>query len=298
MDGAFWGVIAGIVLLVFGRVLWLAARRGTAAEGPGVSPDDDILFLPEAATGTEGFLGKFFVECELNWTPASFVMWCIVIVGASYLLASIWGMPEGWFLFGLVAFWLIAGAMLYGRRSRRLNELRNQLPDVVSLLARSSRAGLEFQEALGLCQKMARGRLQGELQHCRRQLGLGRTVSGAMESLARRLQLKELGLLATVLAVHRQTGGALADALDRLSTLLRDRIQFRRQMAAASSGGRLSALLIAPAAPLLFAVLLLLNPEHVQVFFNTGLGRVFLALGILLNLSGIVWILGLIRMPR
>ena len=298
MDGAFWGVIAGIVALVFGRVLWLALRPATATEVSGVSADDEALFLPEAATGAEGVLSRFFVECELNWTPGGFVAWCIALVGASYLLASFWGISEGWFLFVLVTLLIIAVAFLFGRRNRRLNDLRNQLPDVVSLLARSSRAGLEFQEALGLCQKMARGRLQGELQHCRRQLGLGRTVSGAMESLARRLQLKELGLLATVLAVHRQTGGALADALDRLSTLLRDRIQFRRQMTAASSGGRLSALLIAPAAPLLFAVLLLLNPEHVQVFFSTGLGRVFLGLGVLLNLSGIVWILGLIRMPR
>jgi tight adherence protein B len=107
-----------------------------------------------------------------------------------------------------------------------------------------------------------------------------------------------LGLLAAVLSVHRQTGGALADALDRLSQLLRDRIQFRRQMLAASSGGRLSAVLIAPAAPLLFAALLLINPEHVEVFFTTGIGRSFLALGVLLNAVGVVWILGLIKMPR
>lgn len=298
MDGAFWGVIVGIAALVFGRVLWLALRPERVAEGNGTAAEEVAMFQPEAATGVEGALSRFFIECELNWTPSGFVAWCTVLVGTLYLLGSFWGIPEGWFLFGLVTLSVVGGALLYGRRTRRLNELRAQLPDVVSLLARSSRAGLEFQEALGLCQKMARGRLQGELQHCRRQLGLGRTVSGAMESLAGRLQLKELGLLATVLAVHRQTGGALADALDRLSTLLRDRIQFRRQMSAASSGGRLSALLIAPAAPLLFAILLLLNPEHVQVFFTTGLGRVFLGLGILLNISGIVWIVGLIRMPR
>jgi tight adherence protein B len=119
-----------------------------------------------------------------------------------------------------------------------------------------------------------------------------------MESLAGRVQLPELGLLSTLLSVHRQTGGGLADSLDRLSVLLRERIQFRRQMAAASSGGRLSAMLIAPAAPLVFATLLVLSPEHVEVFFTTGLGRLFFILGIVLNLVGIVWILTLIRMPR
>jgi len=97
MDGAFWGVIAGIAALVFGRVLWLALRPATATEVSGVSADDEALFLPEAATGAEGVLSRFFVECELNWTPGGFVAWCIALVGASYLLASFWGISEGWF---------------------------------------------------------------------------------------------------------------------------------------------------------------------------------------------------------
>ncbi|MGV2342117.1 MAG UNVERIFIED_CONTAM: type II secretion system F family protein [Planctomycetaceae bacterium] len=131
-------------------------------------------------------------------------------------------------MFLLIVLLTIALGLLIARRNSRLAKLRNQLPDVVSLMARSSRAGLAIEEAFLLCERMARGRLQSELQVCRSQLELGRSLSGVMESFARRVQLRELGLLSTLLSVHRQTGGSLADALDRLSSLLRDRIAFSR----------------------------------------------------------------------
>ncbi|TWW10110.1 hypothetical protein E3A20_07850 [Planctomyces bekefii] len=297
MDGVLWGMLIGGVLLAAARLAWLMLRPSDSVVQP--APDSlEVLLMPEEVSGLEGALVRFFVESELPWTPRGCVLWLTVITALLYLLAVLAGLQDGWFLFLHLILGVIFVTFLVLRRNGRLNEFRMQLPDVVSLLARSSRAGLEFSEALGLCEKMARGRLQGELQHCRNQLLLGRTVSGTMESLARRAQLRELGLLAAVLSVHRQTGGALADSLDRLSQLLRDRIAFRRQMQAASSGGRLSALLIAPAAPLLFAALLLINPEHVQVFFTEAIGRTFLVLGVMLNAIGIVWILGLIKMPR
>jgi len=297
MDAVLWGMLIGGALLAVGRAVWLTLRRRRSEASVTVDP----LFravMPEERGGLEGYLLRFFIEAELNWTPIGAISGLACMISMLYLVAGIAGLPDGWFLFVLVFLLAALFASLLLRRNSRLNDFRSQLPDVVSLLARSSRAGLEFSEALQLCEKMARGRLQGELQHCRNQLSLGRPVSGTMESFAKRAQLRELGLLATVLSVHRQTGGTLADALDRLSQLLRDRIQFRRQMLAASSGGRLSAVLIAPAAPLLFAALLLINPEHVEVFFTTGMGQSFLALGLLLNVVGIVWILGLINMPR
>ncbi|MFM7864878.1 MAG: type II secretion system F family protein, partial [Planctomycetaceae bacterium] len=117
--------------------------------------------MPEEVSGLEGALIRFFVESELPWTPRGIVVWLTIITSVLYLLAVTAGLPDGWFLFLLLIFGVIFVAFLVLRRNGRLNDFRMQLPDVVSLLARSSRAGLEFSEALGLCEKMARGRLQG-----------------------------------------------------------------------------------------------------------------------------------------
>jgi tight adherence protein B len=291
-------IIAGfLTTLGLARVGWVLLRPDQPT-ATALFETDTGLFISEEQSGLDARVARFLREAELDWTPSGMLGWIGAILSAVYLAGAAFEWHEGWMMFAVVILLLIAVAALFMRRNRRLTSLRNQLPDVVSLIARSSRAGLGVEEAFVLCEKMSRGRLQSELQHCRNQLSLGRSLPGTMESLASRVQLPELGLLSTLLSVHRQTGGGLADSLDRLSVLLRERIQFRSQMSAASSGGRLSAMLIAPAAPLLFATLLVLSPEHVEVFFTTGLGRLFFVLGIVLNLVGIVWILTLIRMPR
>ncbi|MEY3457958.1 MAG: hypothetical protein RL215_1115 [Planctomycetota bacterium] len=291
-------IVVGLIILVaLASVAAQFLRRNSRTE----QNTQEIAGLMSAEEVQEGYSGgfrRFFRDAELNWTSTQMLSWALLIISAMFLFGSVVLIPVGWMAFLVIVSAVVVLFSLILRRNRRVAQLRNQLPDVVSLMARSSRAGLAIEEAFLLCERMARGRLQHELQLCRGQLELGRALPGVMESLARRVQLRELGLLSTLLAVHRQTGGGLADALDRLSSLLRDRIAFRSQMAAASSAGRLSALMTAPAATFLFAVLLLVNPEHVEVFLTTAIGRSFLILGIALNLIGVIWILGLLKISR
>ena len=290
-------VIAGFIFAAAIAVVALQ-MLGSLSKTTTDTPVEGLRTAAEIQEGYSGGFSRFLRDAELDWTLMGITAWSLAVVSVAFLAGSVILIPIGWIVFLLLIVLIVLIFSLYTRRNRRLGQLRNQLPDVVSLMARSSRAGLAIEEAFLLCEKMARGRLQAELQMCRSQLELGRALPGVMESLARRVQLRELGLLSTLLAVHRQTGGSLADALDRLSSLLRDRIAFRSQMAASSSAGRLSALMTAPAATFLFAVLLLLNPEHVEVFVTTALGRSFLALGIALNIIGVVWILGLLKINR
>ncbi|MFM7057580.1 MAG: type II secretion system F family protein [Planctomycetota bacterium] len=291
-------IIAGLVFTAAAAGAVVQMLRGWSASDNPELPIDGLLSAEELQEGYGGGLGRFLRDAELEWTPSGMLAWSIAISSVVFMAGSVFPIPFGWLTFLLIIIATIVLIVLIVRRNRRLSRLRNQLPDVVSLMARSSRAGLAIEEAFLLCERMARGRLQNEIQMCRSQLELGRSLSGVMESLARRVQLRELGLLSTLLSVHRQTGGSLADALDRLSSLLRDRIAFRGQMSASSAAGRLSAILTAPAATFLFAALLLINPEHVEVFFTTPLGRSFFALGIALNVIGVVWILGLLKINR
>lgn len=291
-------IISGLILTTAVAVAVVQILRGWSAPAAPETPIEGMLTAEELAQGYSGGLSRFFRDAELDWTLNGVIAWTCALASAGFLAGSVVMLPIGWIIFALILLAAVVQIFLIIRRNNRLTRLRNQLPDVVSLMARSSRAGLAIEEAFMLCERMARGRLKNELQLCRSQLELGRSIPGVMESLARRVQLRELGLLSTLLSVHRQTGGSLADALDRLSSLLRDRIAFRGQMSASSAAGRLSAALTAPAATFLFAALLLINPEHVEVFYTTPVGRSFFALGIALNVIGVVWILGLLKINR
>ncbi|MFM7038023.1 MAG: type II secretion system F family protein [Planctomycetaceae bacterium] len=291
-------ITAGLILTAAAAAAVVQILRSWSGTESLETPIEGMYTTEQLNEGYGGGIGRFLRDAEIDLSLNEIIGWIASIAAVLFLTGSIVMIPLGWMLFLLIILLAIALGLLIVRRNNRLGRLRNQLPDVVSLMARSSRAGLAIEEAFLLCEKMSRGRLQSELQVCRSQLELGRSLSGVMESFARRVQLRELGLLSTLLSVHRQTGGSLADALDRLSSLLRDRIAFRGQMSASSAAGRLSALFTAPAATFLFAALLLINPEHVEIFFTTSIGRSFLALGIALNVVGVVWILGLIKISR
>jgi len=291
-------ITAGLILTAAAAAAVVQILRSWSGTESLETPIEGMYTTEQLNEGYGGGIGRFLRDAEIDLSLNEIIGWVASIAAVLFLTGSIVMIPLGWMLFLLIILLAIALGLLIVRRNNRLGRLRNQLPDVVSLMARSSRAGLAIEEAFLLCEKMSRGRLQSELQVCRSQLELGRSLSGVMESFARRVQLRELGLLSTLLSVHRQTGGSLADALDRLSSLLRDRIAFRGQMSASSAAGRLSALFTAPAATFLFAALLLINPEHVEIFFTTSIGRSFLALGIALNVVGVVWILGLIKISR
>lgn len=238
------------------------------------------------------------IEAELPWSAGQVLSWSIVAGVSMVMLGAALDVPNSWTVLALVVGISLAAAGLIVRRRTKLQAFREQLPEVVSLLARSTKAGLSIEQSVELAREAARGRLARELATCAQQLSMGLSLPAAMGAFARRTQLREVSLLSTILSVHRDTGGSLVEALERLSLLMRDRLMFHKQMLASSSAGRLSAKLIAPVAPAIFVLLMLTHSEHTDVFFTTSIGRSFLILGIALQTIGIAWIWLLLEQER
>lgn len=175
-------------------------------------------------------------------------------------------------------------------RTRRMNEIQQQLPDVIDLLARAVHAGESLEQAIALIGDEFSEPLGPEFRWCSQQLNLGRTMSATMHSLVGRAQSIDMRLLATVLAVHRKTGGNLAMTLERLSVVSRDRLSYNGQMRATTGSGRISARLIAAAGPLLFLFMYFTQREHMRHFFDDPLGQTLFATGVVLEIVGLIWI--------
>ena len=182
------------------------------------------------------------------------------------------------------------------RRTRRMNKIQQQLPDVVDLLARAVHAGENLEQAIALVGDEFSEPLGPEFRWCSQQLELGRTMSATMHSLVGRIRLIDMRLLATVLAVHRKTGGNLAMTLERLSVVSRDRLNYIGQMRATTGSGRISARLIAAAGPLLFLFMYSTQREHMRHFFDDPLGQTLFATGVVLEIVGLIWIARLTKL--
>ena len=194
----------------------------------------------------------------------------------------------------LVGFLLPLGFFSFSRR-RRLRQIDEQLPDAIDEMSRAIHAGGTLEQAIGMVAGDTSGALGDEFRWCSRQLQLGLPVSTAMRTLSSRVRLLSIRTLAVILAVHHQTGGNLALTLERLAEVTRSRRFFRRQLRSTTSAARLSAQLIAAAAPLLFVILLFVQPDHIRRLLDDNAGRVMLTVGVMLEIIGVVWLSRLMR---
>ena len=238
---------------------------------------------------------RLILESGLGMTPSMGFLWMLlfgVIAGGVALIIS--GDPLAVSLSaigGMVALLVI----LILKRHRRVTEIREQLPHVLDMLARTTRAGRSVEQAISLVGVEAGGILGPEFHTCSAQLEMGRAFDKVMKSLAVRIPLVEFRILTTTLIVQRKTGGHLSDTLERMSGVVRDRITGARQIRAATGGGRTSAMIIASIAPLAFLAIFLLNRDHLDLLFTDSFGRMLLMTGVILEIVGLVWVYSLLR---
>jgi tight adherence protein B len=187
----------------------------------------------------------------------------------------------------------LSGMWIY--RVRRMREIREQLPNVLDMLARAVRAGTSLDQAIKIVGSEAGGVLGREFTQCARQLEMGRSLPAVVKSLAMRVRLIEMRILSTTLSVQRQSGGNLADSLERMAGVIRDRLTARRRLRAATGAGRASTLLIATLGPLAYLVMFVWQPEHMSIMYQDPLGQLMLFTAISLEVVGILWVASLLR---
>ena len=120
-------------------------------------------------------------------------------------------------------------------------------------------------------------------------------MSAVVKSLSRRIRLVDFQILATTLAVQRQTGGNLAETLQRMAVVIRDRMNTRRHLRSATAAGRASAMLIATICPLAYLFMFFWQPEHMKILYEDPLGQTMLCVAVALELTGILWVVALLR---
>jgi len=192
---------------------------------------------------------------------------------------------------------LLPLAVMVFWRSRRMREIQDNMPYIVDLFARAIRAGESVDQAVALVGTESKGVVGKEFTRCARQLDMGLGMGTVMKSLTRRVRLTELRMLASTLMVHRQTGGNLPVALDRMSSVIRDRLNAIRQMRASTGAGRSSTLLMAVISPIAYVICFIYFPDHVKPLLNDTIGRLLLMIAISLEVIGIMWVLALLKKP-
>jgi tight adherence protein B len=280
-------------------VFALRSRLATAGEGQVSLRRTRNVYDQTAPASVTGRLDRSFdrlvLESGLGLTSVTAMLIALtagLLVGG--LLLVIRGDVAFGAVGGLIGMLLPIGFFSF-KRSRRMRQMEDQLPDAIDTMARAVHAGETLEEAISLVATESIDPLKAEFLWCCRQLELGLPVSSVMGGLSRRCQSLGIRTLASTLAVHRQTGGNLATTLERLAEVVRSRMAFQRQLRASTGAGKLSAQMIAVAAPLVFVILFLVHPDHIRMLLDSSAGRIMLTISIILEVVGIAWLWRVMR---
>lgn len=198
-------------------------------------------------------------------------------------------------LFGMALGMGVPLGIFYYLQARYRRQLQDQLPDAFYLLARSMRAGLTLPQAIELVGEHGSKPLAGEFHRCSGQIRLGLPVREALQTMADRVQLLDFNAFVSTVILHQQTGGNLAEQLDRLAAGTRDRNQYRGYFRSATALGRITSTALALGVPLILLYYALFQPEHAMPFFQSTVGWIVVSVALGLELVGAVWMYFLLR---
>jgi len=172
---------------------------------------------------------------------------------------------------------------------RRAEKLREQLPDVLTIMASSLRAGHSFLQALDTVAKEIAQPAAAEFQRVVAEIRLGRSAEDALEALAERVGSADFRWAVLAVNIQREVGGNLAEILDNVADTLRERAMMRRQVRVLTSEGRLSAIVLAILPFAIGLYMFVTNPTYIGLLFSTKIGLIMLGGAVIFMTVGVLW---------
>jgi tight adherence protein B len=243
------------------------------------------------------FIQKFSVVNHLKHllhksgdnTPldAFIIMRFVVPAGAGLLLTLILHTPAA-LLIGLL---VPAGSvfLLHLKKKAKFNKFTEQLPDAISLITSSLRAGYTFQSALQCVANDLSPPVSIEFAQVVNDINLGIPVKKALDKMVMNLELlPDVKMFTTAVLIQREAGGNLAEILDKLAFTIRERFKLKRQLSALTAQSRLTGYVLGCAPFGLLLGLTLLSYNYVKPLYTTPLGNIMLLVALVMMIIGFV----------
>jgi tight adherence protein B len=231
-------------------------------------------------------LQKLLSQADMKFRAGNFLLVCTSIGLLFAFIVLVWLQNP---LFAWMAFFL--GFVLpYGyathRRTKRFDKFEEMFPQAIDTLARAVRAGHAFTTALELIANEVTEPIAGEFRKMFEEQKFGLPVRDALVNLTERVPLVDVKFFVTAVMLQRETGGNLAEILDNLSYVIRERFKIMRQVRVFTAQGRLTMMLLMGLPPLIVAVMLLMNPTFIRPLFAEPLGHILVVIGVTLQTIG------------
>jgi len=240
-------------------------------------------------------LQKVLAQGNVDVRAGNFLMLC---AASAVAFAAIAFFASGNLLFGwagaMIGFF-IPYAYASHRRTKRFQKFEEKFPEAIDTLARAVRAGHAFTSALEMIANEVSEPVAGEFRQLYEEQKFGLPVRDALLNLADRIPLVDVKFFVTAVMLQRETGGNLAEILDNLSYVIRERFKIQRQVRVHTAQGRLTMVLLMALPPTIVLVMMTINPGFIRPLFTDPIGHALIVGGITLQTLGYFVIRRIIR---
>jgi tight adherence protein B len=231
-------------------------------------------------------IGNLLEQAGMRWAPARLVHTC--------LLGFMGGFILGWLLTSSIIVAAIGGGVVFiatilfimRKRKGRLHRFEEIFPDALEFVSRSMRAGHAFSVSLEMIHREFQEPVAGEFRRTFEESNLGLPIEIALQKLATRVPSLDVHFFVSAVLLQKRTGGNLAEILDKLAYVIRERFKLRGRIRAVSAHGKMTATALS-AIPAAVAVLMFYtNPDYVKFFFKDDTGNIMLGSAVFLQMVG------------
>jgi tight adherence protein B len=264
--------------------LQLAAERGGEDESLSLVREEMLSSLPTlnrwmARLDLFPWLRRLLAQAGVAWTPAG-LAGAMLAAGAAAALGAHWRTGT-WPFAALLGAAGAAGPLLYVyyRRWERFGEIEMRLPQALDLMVNALRAGHSLISALEMVSKEMPEPLAGEFKIAFDEQNFGLDLREALGNLGERVPIHDVHIVVTAILIQKETGGNLAEILDKVAYVIRERFRLRRQVRVHTAQGRLTGWILAGLPVILGTAVYLIRPDYMARLWQdpTGVKLIYAA---------------------
>jgi tight adherence protein B len=290
---------------------WLAARRldrrlREVSRPAGDDLPDTPSFVTEvkkgplpaidrALGGANSSLATLIEQSGVKTTPSAIMLAMVLAAVLSGMVCML--------LVKVPIFWIIAALggsflpyiWLRYKRTQRMKKFEEQFPEALDLLSRAIRAGHAFQTAMGMVADELPSPVGVEFKKAFEQQNFGLPLREVLDQMAERVPHLDVKFFVTAVTIQRETGGNLAEILDNLAHVVRERFKILRQVRVHTAHGRFTGYVLLALPVALAVALMFINPEHMNLLFQERMGQMMILGAVVMQTIGYVWIRKVIK---
>jgi tight adherence protein B len=235
-------------------------------------------------------LGRWIEQSGLRLSVSAVLLGSLALGGLVAVVAgAMFRSPFG-FVVGAAVGGAIPFAVLKMKRTARLRKFEEEFPEALDLVARALKAGHAFSTGLKMVADEMKDPVGPEFRKTFDEQNFGLPMKDALNNMAERVPSLDVRFFVTAVLIQRDTGGNLAEILENLGHVVRERFKILRQVRVYTAHGRLTGYVLLGLPVALSIALMFINPDHMNMLFRERMGQTMLMVAIVMQIIGYFWI--------